>query len=137
MTADRTPFKLIETDTNVHDIGAGICRVWIEGDAEPFARIKTHRDAGYLVSVQGGRDVHFDTIRAVIDQLESEAATMIVERKIAKPETIDIRPTWCGVLPMLLTVLECGTAEGKAIARAELQRMATAADQAATKESAR
>ena len=37
-------------------------------------------------------------------------------------------PSWAGVLPILLAVLENGTEEGRRIARAELRRMADAAD---------
>lgn len=43
-------------------------------------------------------------------------------------ETIDMTPTWAGLLPVLLELLERGNAEGKKTARAELARMAQAAD---------
>lgn len=43
-------------------------------------------------------------------------------------KTIDVTPTWSVVLPMLLTVLESGTEQGKRDAREELKRMARAAD---------
>jgi hypothetical protein len=43
-------------------------------------------------------------------------------------ETIELTPTWQGVLPILLAALEDGTKEGKRIAREELRRMAEAAD---------
>jgi hypothetical protein len=49
------------------------------------------------------------------------------------PETIDLTPTWSGILPALLLVLESGTAEGRKMARDELRRMAQAADQANAK----
>jgi hypothetical protein len=42
--------------------------------------------------------------------------------------TVDITPTWKGVLPLILYALESGTDQGKRIAREELQRMAEAAD---------
>lgn len=42
--------------------------------------------------------------------------------------TIDLTPTWSGILPALLAVIENGTPEGQKIAREELQRMATLAD---------
>lgn len=45
-----------------------------------------------------------------------------------KPATIDLTPTWQGVLPILLAALENGTDEGNKIAREELRRMAEAAD---------
>lgn len=42
--------------------------------------------------------------------------------------TIDMTPTWRGVLPLLLAALEDGTETGKAMAREEFKRMADAAD---------
>ena len=47
---------------------------------------------------------------------------------MAEPMTIDITPTWAGILPLLLAVIVDGTPEGKKHAIAELQRMADAAD---------
>jgi hypothetical protein len=44
-------------------------------------------------------------------------------------ETIDCTPTWEGVLPALLAVIQDGNAEGKRTAIAELRNMAKAADQ--------
>lgn len=43
---------------------------------------------------------------------------------------INATPTWAGLLPALLAVVENGTFEGQTMARAELARMAKAADQA-------
>lgn len=43
-------------------------------------------------------------------------------------ETISLTQTWASTLPMLLLVYENGTAEGKAKALAELERMAKVAD---------
>ncbi len=43
-------------------------------------------------------------------------------------ETIDITPTWEGLLPALLMVLERGDAKGREEALAELRRMARIAD---------
>jgi hypothetical protein len=45
-----------------------------------------------------------------------------------QPATIDLTPTWQGVLPILIAALEDGTKEGKKLAREELRRMAKAAD---------
>jgi len=45
-----------------------------------------------------------------------------------QPATIDLTPTWQGVLPILIGALEDGTNEGKKLAREELRRMAKAAD---------
>lgn len=43
-------------------------------------------------------------------------------------KTIELMPTWAGLLPMLLMLLENGNAEGRKTAREELARMAQAAD---------
>lgn len=43
-------------------------------------------------------------------------------------EYIDLTPTWTGILPSLLLVLEHGTEEGKRTARGELSKMARFAD---------
>ena len=42
--------------------------------------------------------------------------------------TIDITPTWAGVLPILIAAIERGNATGRGAAVAELKRMAEAAD---------
>lgn len=42
--------------------------------------------------------------------------------------TIDLTPTWAGLLPALLAAVSDGTAEGRQIAMEELKRMAGAAD---------
>lgn len=44
-------------------------------------------------------------------------------------ETIDMTPTWAGLLPALLALAESSTAAGKKTAREEFARMAKAADQ--------
>lgn len=43
-------------------------------------------------------------------------------------KTIDITPTWAGILPTLLVLLQDGSNEGQKTAREELQKMARAAD---------
>ena len=43
-------------------------------------------------------------------------------------ETINITPTWAGILPALIAVIRDGTPEGQRMAAEELQRMAQAAD---------
>lgn len=45
-----------------------------------------------------------------------------------KTMTIDLTPTWSGLLPALLLAYTNGTPEGKRMARGELLRMAEAAD---------
>ena len=42
---------------------------------------------------------------------------------------IDITPSWEGILPMLLLLIECGDVEGQRTAKAELAKMARLADQ--------
>lgn len=42
--------------------------------------------------------------------------------------TIDITPTWSGILPLLLVAYSEGTDKGRASALAELRRMAALAD---------
>jgi hypothetical protein len=49
-------------------------------------------------------------------------------------ETIDLTPTWCGVMPILIGVLESGTEVGKKSAREELYRMASIMDGVVTDE---
>lgn len=44
--------------------------------------------------------------------------------------TIDCTPTWQGILPYYLLVLQDGTPEGQKIAKAELNHMAKVADMA-------
>lgn len=43
--------------------------------------------------------------------------------------TVDLTPTWSGLMPALLAVLRDGTNEGQAMAAAELTRLAQAMDQ--------
>lgn len=43
-------------------------------------------------------------------------------------KTIDVTPTWEGILPTLLVLLENGNSKGRETARAELKRMAKLAD---------
>lgn len=59
----------------------------------------------------------------------------------AEPEAparvvVDVTPTWAGLLPALLAVLESGNATGRKMAREELARMAAAADMAVAAEKA-
>lgn len=54
-----------------------------------------------------------------------DAVSDAIKRKVG---TIDLTPTWSAVLPMILYALECGTEEGKRLAKLELANMAKAAD---------
>lgn len=47
---------------------------------------------------------------------------------LASINTVDITPTWRGVLPILIAGLQDGSREGQRIARIELERMADLAD---------
>lgn len=55
----------------------------------------------------------------------------------AAPRSVDVTPTWAGLLPALLAVLDNGTAQGRAMAKEELARMAVAADKAVADQKAR
>lgn len=46
----------------------------------------------------------------------------------AESKSIDITPTWAGLLPLLLAAITDGTDKGGKVAREELARMAEAAD---------
>ena len=56
------------------------------------------------------------------------------DNDIAVLRSIDITPTWKGILPALLLAYVNGNAEGRAIALGELQRMADIADAAVARE---
>lgn len=61
-------------------------------------------------------------------RVAAEAEGKAEALKTRRVATINATPTWAAVLPLLFAALENGTAEGKRIARAELERMAIAAD---------
>ena len=43
-------------------------------------------------------------------------------------QTVDLTPTWQGILPVLLTLLQSDNPQSRAIAESELRRMAGLAD---------
>lgn len=45
-----------------------------------------------------------------------------------KSRTIDVTPTWAGIMPILLAAVENGTDKGRDAATAELRRLATVTD---------
>jgi hypothetical protein len=45
-----------------------------------------------------------------------------------KTRTIDLTPTWAGLMPALFACLQNGTPEGQELARAELMRLADSVD---------
>ncbi len=47
--------------------------------------------------------------------------------------TIDMTPTWAGIMPALIAVLENGTETGKIAARAELMDLAASVDRSNAK----
>ena len=51
-----------------------------------------------------------------------------MREELFEQETIDVTPTWAGLLPAMLMVLEQGNAKAKQEIKAELQRMARIAD---------
>lgn len=55
-------------------------------------------------------------------------AAMADHPEIKRAGTIDLTPTWTGVLPIIIYALENGTEEGKRMAKLELKTMAEAAD---------
>lgn len=50
------------------------------------------------------------------------------EKLVVKTKTIDITPTWVGLLPYMIAVLEDGTHESKETIKENFERMAAAAD---------
>jgi len=51
-----------------------------------------------------------------------------------KLQTIDMTPTWEGILPVLITLIENGNATGRATAVDELRKMAKLADELVRRE---
>ena len=47
---------------------------------------------------------------------------------MTEPKTVDVTPTWRGVIPLILAALENGTDAGRRLALSEIGRMAEAAD---------
>lgn len=74
-------------------------------------------DDGRIATQELGRDVVINPV--------SMFPGVEVQKHV---RTIDLTPTWSAVLPMLLAVLEDGSEAGRKMARAELARMAEAAD---------
>lgn len=58
----------------------------------------------------------------------NEGAGTADQTEAVAPQVIDLTPTWAAVLPIFLTALEYGTAEGQKSAKLELMRMAHLAD---------
>lgn len=67
--------------------------------------------------------------RDLIKQGEQELESILQKARPA-PATIDMTPTWSGLMPALIAVLQNGNSEGKTIARQELMRLAHEVDAA-------
>ena len=54
----------------------------------------------------------------------------ITDNAVAPPKAqfIDLTPTWVGLVPLLVTLIENGDAQGRRTAIEEMTRMAAAAD---------
>ena len=97
-----------------------------EGGTAAALAVDIHDEAGNTVTFNWKTDISEPLNRF----MAKEAGLEIVDQP---PMTVDLTPTWSGILPALLMVLESGTAEGRKMAREELRRMAQAADQANAK----
>lgn len=121
-------------------LSAGLIRL----DTEDGARWSfTHDESGFVVILKHAADhAHGGAVDAArtrdanIARVKEEmraarlAAAPAEEPAPAAVRYIDVTPTWAAILPALLAAVTDGTAEGQRIARAELIRMARAADSA-------
>lgn len=83
---------------------------------------ETHEEA-----LEERGDIIEAMVEAGLDPDEAEATQQAAER--AQVRTIDLTPTWSGILPGLLEVIENGDSfAARDTARAELRRMARLAD---------
>jgi hypothetical protein len=66
------------------------------------------------------------------NNMKKKAALQMTEKlvraRVLEFKTIDMTPTWTGLMPAFFAVFENGTEEGKKIAREELMRLAAAVD---------
>lgn len=112
----------------VADIRAGVDYV---NPDKPAARTPTV--AQIEAAAYGMTEADID---AALDNPASELARLVAAENAAHGDmsapvrTIDITPTWRAVAPIIEAGLTNGTAEGRRIAREELQRMADIADAA-------
>lgn len=99
-------------------------------DASEADLAKREAGAAYCSDLQEAIDTAeaWAANKADVARVAAEAEAKAEALRAESPRVIDATPTWAGVLPMLCLALENATEDGKRIARAELQRMAEAAD---------
>lgn len=96
-------------------------------DAETLAD-DTTRDAAERARLYETAAEHFETLGA--GHYAARAAVCREAAKRLRPATVNLTPTWAGLMPAFFAVMENGTGEGKAIARDELNRLASGMDSA-------
>ena len=110
---------------------------WSYTDSESgFVVILKHaadyRELGGAVDAARTRDANVARVKEEMRAARLAAAPAEEPAPVdpAAVRYIDATPTWAAILPALLAAVTDGTAEGQRIARAELARMARAADSA-------
>lgn len=73
-----------------------------------------------------GREANAHETEAGLWYVRVEAVQQLPLKREVR--TVDLTPTWRGILPLILTAIEHGSHEGRQIALDELNRMADAAD---------
>jgi hypothetical protein len=88
-----------------------------------------HRRDSAIVFVQDGdrvRWMHSESL--TLETPPKDPEPMKDNPLTSEPLTVDLTPTWSGILPYILTVLRDGNGSGQKIALEELERMAKLAD---------
>lgn len=98
--------------------------------SQPYLDGTREASAAYCSDLQEAVDTAdaWAAHKADAARVAAEAEAKAEALRADSPRVIDATPTWAAVLPMLCLALENATEDGKRIARAELQRMAEAAD---------
>jgi hypothetical protein len=119
-------------------------RFHVESGREYWGSVISERRDRYVLLYtrdsrnNGGRTVPANQKVEWRASLISELDAIIDYEPEEKPEpepepepvkTIDMTPTWSGIVPILLAALENGTDTGKRMAREEITRMARVADE--------
>ena len=109
-----------EPATGAETISESPAPLRLRGFADKAARrAAAHAERGEIMAALGPVSPEEKAARDSSAFIESPAAPV---------QTIDMTPTWRGILPVFLALLENGTAEGRRTAREELGRMADLAD---------